>query len=211
VRLTQRPPVWRSRYLAPVYAAVISFGLIALAGALFPEHVEVAVSVTGPVQPDGLDIEVRDADGNTVAGGKPNAGQWSQSVPAGHLAVCVRADPPVRVAASSPSGACVPAQTPGPTSITVEPVRVIADGLSGSPAEATTVSVVDDAGRTVGSGVLDSGGRFTPPDALPTGGKVCLKPPAGRAVLAPPPGADGRPCRPVADRYSDVVFEVAAP
>jgi hypothetical protein len=212
VHLTQRPPVWRSRFLAPVYAALVTFGLIALATPVVGAQVDLTVAVTAAEQLSGVQIQVRDANGHPVdpeTTKKPDrAGRWSGSVPAGDLSVCVLADQPLRLA-DPPSEACVSAQATSTTSITVEAVQVIAHGPGDSPAEGATVSGVDAAGTSFDIGALDAAGRLTLPHPPPKDGKVCLAPPQGWKVLAPPRGADGRFCRKVGDQYADVVFEVA--
>ncbi|OLT18156.1 hypothetical protein BJF78_11910 [Pseudonocardia sp. CNS-139] len=201
MRVNERRAPWRHPALAPVYAAAIAFGAVALAGTVVAPQEQVAVTVPATL-PD-LVVEVR--DGTTVlARSEPGVSEWSRTVPAGEHDVCVTSASPVRIAGTDPASACVPVPADGTAALPVErPAVVVRDG-DAVPATAT-VTVRDSAGgREIHT--LGATGRLTPAAWSPSS-EVCVELPAGWRFA----GSDARECRAVTNPAADLLFDVEGP
>lgn len=88
--MNSRPVVWRRPVVAPVYAAAIAFGAVALASLFVPATP--TVTVTGDDLPATLTVRIEGtAAGVDVALSEDNG--WSAAVPTGAQRLCL--DPPL--------------------------------------------------------------------------------------------------------------------
>ncbi|MEJ3651962.1 hypothetical protein WEH80_02985 [Actinomycetes bacterium KLBMP 9759] len=196
-------PAFRHPLLAPVYAALLAFGAVSLAGLVLPSDPTGTITVTGPS--DGLRLEVVD-DGAVLASGELVDDSWTPDVPIAGNQICLRTTAALRVVGSDPPSTCTgrqPAEAGAEmkVEVKVERVRVrvaAADGVQGRPSAELTV---DD-----GDGIRpDAQGDYFPPTPL-AGRTVCVEPRDGWEV-APLPGLPVGPrCTTPGNAAADVVF-----
>jgi hypothetical protein len=229
-------PSWRHPFLAPLYAGVISFAFVVLIGAVLgpPPQTVIRVVADGadPLPPElaELSIEIRNPDGRNekVGGGKLDKGSYTPDVPVANHLVCIQPPPPAPwmvtqpatkvVNQSNPVTCTEPIPNPPDREIVLKlvkgaTVRAMADGPTPNdvPQEFAEVLVEireQGGGAVTEMGPLDARGRWA--SRMPVGNRlVCLKPPPGWMVTAPPSAAP--PAAPPGTRCAtvsgdDIVF-----
>ena len=224
---------WRHPFLAPLYAGLISFAFVVLFGAVLgpPPQTVIRVVADGvdPLPPElaELSIRIRKPDGRNqdVGGGKiDNRGSYTPDVSVANHLVCIQPQPPAPwkviqpatniVDQPNPVTCTAPIPNPPDKEIVLKlvkgaTVRAMADGPTPNsvPKEFAGVLVEirePDGAKGTEMGWLDAMGQWVLPRQV-ADRLVCLHPPLGWMVTAPPT-TDQQGTKCVKASGDDIVF-----